>query len=228
MTWDRNAAHDGVKVRIADDQLRDNWDAFEDAFGREHNFVGDGAVNEGEHKPGECGIIFVGGSADIAAASVAKEGSGALAYDTDNKVFKIWNGSSWDDKEYLRAAGDTLKVDLAVAGEYIDGRDPSVDGAKLDNSSFHSNFGFAARGYVAHGGTVPLPDGFEKEDCSLIVTNTIWYDVGIYNWVYQVNCSWDANWVVTAQLWCHPWYTALTSSSYQSPYYFIVAASHTS
>jgi hypothetical protein len=100
-------------------------------------------------KAGKASVIFYGTTADITALSGMSQG--AWAWDTTLKVLKYYTGSVWiavdidhgslsgladdDHPQYynLTKAGQTITESLLVTAlKTIDGRDISVDGAKLD------------------------------------------------------------------------------------------------
>ncbi len=172
MTWDRTVPNDDTKVKAADDAFRDNFGGLEDALNREHVFAGDGASAEGQHRPGLVGVIFVGPTS-AGSALASKEACGALWYDTSANAFKTWNGVEWREYDHIKTAGDTLIVDWYVPGSFIDGRDPSVDGAKLDNIPFGGDYMEVAEVDQAdHEDVIPVIAGFTKEQCFVFIHNT--------------------------------------------------------
>jgi len=180
--WDRTLPSLATKVRSVDDYFRDNFVALQDALGREHIFVGDGGSTEGQHNPGLVGILFVGATSACSAlsAGVGIEGSGAIHYDTWTHKFNTWDGGAWVAYDFLQASGDTITAAWTVPGSYLDGRDPSVDGAALDSMSVSANEVAVWTGTVADGSTVNvhtvLP-GWKRttHECHIFVHNmNVW------------------------------------------------------
>lgn len=178
MAWDRTVPNDDTKVKAADDAFRDNFGALQDSLGREHTFAGDGASAEGFHKPGLTGVIYVG-STSACSALASKEGCGALCYDTSANHFMTWNGTEWRTFDHIKTAGDTLIVDWYVPGSFIDGRDPSVDGAKLDNIPPYGDYVEIAEIDQADNEDIILvPAGFDKDQCQVFIHNTGLFNTG--------------------------------------------------
>lgn len=171
MAWDRTVPSDDTKVKAADDAFRDNFGALDDALGREHVFAGDGASAEGYHKPGLVGVIYVG-STSACSALASKEGCGAFCYDTSANCFQSWNGVEWRKYDHIKTSGDTLIVDWYVPGSFIDGRDPSVDGARLDTMAPYGDYIEIVEVYqFDHEDIIPVPGAFLKEQCQVFIHN---------------------------------------------------------
>ena len=206
MSWDRTIPNDDTKVKAADDAFRDNFSALEDALAREHIFAGDGGSDEGKHKPGLVGVLYVG-STSACSVLASKEGSGALCYDSTSCEFKIWNGSVWVAYDHIKTAGDTLIVDWTVPGEFIDGRDPSVDGAKLDNIAPYGDYvEIGEIDQADHEDVIPVLDGFTKEQCHVFIHCMGYFNVSaegadyyikdLYCWTHDpavgpASCGWQ-------------------------------------
>lgn len=230
MTFDRTRPDTTAKVRAADDNLRDNWAAIADAIGREHVFDGDSSSDEGQHLPGRTGIVYVGPASAASGANATlgcREGAGALVYCTDTKAFLIWDGGKWVERKFLKTAGDTISHAWTVGGAYIDGRDPSVDGTKLDTCSASSDYCAIARGTVADGGTIPEISGFDKTDCAVIAHNCGIWSLAAQQYAFRIRCIVNATtWAVTSDVTYHM-YGLAVKTQYPTAYYMVVGRKHT-
>ncbi len=132
--------------------MPENWTYIQTRFAVDHTFPGSLNVNAGLHKAGQCRVFFYGPASAIAALTGSP--SGAMAYDTQNKRLKYYTGSAWSAfDDLLHKYNDQMTGNLVVSSAIFDGRDPSVDGAKLDTISENAT-SKGASGKV--GGSVPL------------------------------------------------------------------------
>lgn len=211
MAWDRTVPNDDTKVKAADDDFRDNFGALQDALNREHYFAGDGGSAEGRHRPGVTGVIFVGPTSACSALA-SKEGCGALCYDITLNCFQTWNGVEWRQYDHIKTAGDTLIVDWYVPGSFIDGRDPSEDGAKLDNIPPYGDYvEIVEIDQFDHEDIIPVPAEFSKEQCNVFIHNLAkfnlaasdsnYYPKHVYCWTHDpVSQPASTGWQVVSQV----------------------------
>lgn len=137
---------DTDEAKYGANKIRELKTAIQERMDIEHTFSN---AATGAHILGRCGILYYGTTAAIAALSSPPAGS--LAFDTTLNVIKYANGTAWvtptldhgaldgltddDHTRYISAnkVGQTLEQNLDVTANItIDGRDLSVDGAKLD------------------------------------------------------------------------------------------------
>lgn len=83
------------------------------------------------------------------------------------------------------AQGVAVQSSLEVQGNIIptglvDGRDVSVDGAKLDGISANARNVAVGRGQISDGQVIPLPAGFTEGQCAWLVSPAI-YDPGFFD-----------------------------------------------
>jgi hypothetical protein len=81
--------------------------------------------------------------------------------------------------------GVQVQSDLDVQGDIaptglVDGRDVSVDGAKLDGISANAKNVGILRGQVSHLGIIPLPTGFTEGQCFWLVSPAV-YNPGFFD-----------------------------------------------
>lgn len=183
-----------TKVKTADDNFRANWDAVETAGSRQHEFEGDNSDDEGQHIPGKVSVLQVAPTSAVsayglsAAGGPSVEGKGAIVYDTWAKAFKTWNGSAWSTIDHAKASGDTLDTTWTVDGEFIDGRDPSVDGTKLDTISCSADDISITHGVASHGGSVEVADGYTVANSAIFMHNCGVWSLAPYQ-CYYIGCS---------------------------------------
>jgi hypothetical protein len=91
-TYDKTKPDGTVDSPSDPSQITDNYACLEDALNREHIMDGDGSADEGEHRPGECGVLKVDTFAVIDALT---DIAGGLAFATDYADFLTNGGSGW-------------------------------------------------------------------------------------------------------------------------------------
>jgi hypothetical protein len=145
--FDKTKPAGSTKLRLSDDQIRDNWDALQDAIARNHDFPTGYGADAGEHTV----VDLQNQSGDPATptgrlklyAKTVTDKIRLFFKDAAGDVFNLLDhgnleGLSDDDHpEYLRLdkESQTIAQDVAVAdGIKIDGRDISADGAILDGT----------------------------------------------------------------------------------------------
>jgi hypothetical protein len=90
-TWDKDQPAGTLKVREADDYIRANNDALEDALNREHTFPGTYGSTAGNHVLGGVGVVLADTKTNLGSGSGIK---GSIHYATDEKVIYRDTGSS--------------------------------------------------------------------------------------------------------------------------------------
>lgn len=160
--------------------MPENWVYIEDSFGKEHKFPEPASawgVSWGKHRSGLCRVLFAGPPASINA--LADPASGAMAYDTTEDATRLiyFDGSVWqffDDLVHPIGgwfSGDLEVLPASAGSGMLDGRDPSVDGARLDTMSTYSRtFGVNFDDYMTNGQTLDKPNTptditWENSDC---------------------------------------------------------------
>ena len=149
VTWDSAfelVPADTEEAKYGADEIRDLKLAISERLELEMNFK---TGTQPLIKAGKAAVVYLGDTAAIAALTGMS--TGALAWDTTLKVLKRYSGATWaildldhgalsgladdDHTQYLNLtkAAQELTENLAVTAlKTIDGRDLSVDGAKLD------------------------------------------------------------------------------------------------
>jgi hypothetical protein len=112
--------------------------------------------------------------------------------------------------------GVAVQSDLEVQGDVsptglVDGRDVSVDGAKLDGISPFAKNVTASRGQIAHGGIIPLPAGFTEAQCAWLVSPAL-FDPGLFdinetgaNAQFRIECFTQAGGGTNREVVCRWW-----------------------
>jgi len=90
LAWNKSQPTSATKVKDADDYIRGDWVAFNDALGREHQNMSN--ASSGEHKPGRVSAVKIDTAATISAMSSL---DGAIGFATDIWDFIINDGSTW-------------------------------------------------------------------------------------------------------------------------------------
>lgn len=183
MTWNQLLPALDTKVKVADDRIRDNWAAWIAAASREHWFDGGTYASAGQHIPSKVGVMRATTTAALSTYGVSSgstiEGPGAFAYDDTLGAFKTWSGSAWVTRDFINRKGDSLTVEWTVAGSYIDGRDPSLDGAKIDSISSSADETTVVHGTIeSFPASVGVPYGFAHNECHVFAHNCGVWQVG--------------------------------------------------
>jgi hypothetical protein len=92
MTWDTTRPVPLTKIKDGPTVYQENWTALEDWSNVEHSGLDVTTSLSGHHLPGKCGLIMVAPSATIEALTNV---ACAMAYDTDNHLFKYNTGAAW-------------------------------------------------------------------------------------------------------------------------------------
>lgn len=132
MAWIVNRPIASTKLRDADNYIRNNFIAIDDAISREHNNIS-AESNPAQELPGLCNIIKVGTTTVISALS---DVDGGLAYTTDMYDFYVNNGSGWNRARQMATGAKCLFWQAAAPnGWTIDTSSKLADAAILINSS---------------------------------------------------------------------------------------------
>jgi hypothetical protein len=140
----------------------------------EHIF-GVGTTTDGQHKPGLCGICYVGTTAEIAALSSPP--GGAIAFDTDLGVFKYYDSAVWSSVSVTGFTGNPASMLLTDTGLvspqgrfriYCDDNIVSID-AYQDSLTWGSIFQFSRDGSVGASGALNM-GGFKVTDVANATT----------------------------------------------------------
>lgn len=121
---------------------------------REHTFPGTYAATSGMHKPGYCGIEFVGNTAAIAALSSPP--TGARAYNTQTKLPYYFDGTDWVAYDMVtKSTTQTITGNKTFSGDNIFSGANTVSGLMTfatipvgPNSGPTSNNQFSRKKYV--------------------------------------------------------------------------------
>lgn len=115
-----------------------NWAYLAAALAKGHTFPGTYGTTGGKHLTGKCRVLYYGVTADINALSSPP--TGAMVYDTTLFRLKRYTGSAWAEfTDLVHTQNGFMTGNLVVSGSMMDGRDPSVDGAKIDTVGENSN-----------------------------------------------------------------------------------------
>jgi hypothetical protein len=167
----------GTKVKTADDNFRSNWSAIENAFNTQHKFDGGTFASAGQHEQGKVSVITVAPTSAVSALGLSAEGGpsvegrGAIVYDTWTKSFNTWSGSGWTAYDHAKASGDTLTQAWTVGGSFIDGRDPSRDGAKIEAVSVSADDITISHGTATSGASLAVATGYSCAESAIFVHN---------------------------------------------------------
>jgi len=119
MAWDSTKPTVSTKVKDVPSILQENWYVMENwtEFGEHGGILG---TSPGVHFPGECQIIKVGTTAEVAAGSNVK---GSIAFDTTLHAFKFNTGAAWTNMGVPIKSGVIMLFyqDIAPIGWTIDG-----------------------------------------------------------------------------------------------------------
>ncbi len=83
MAWDKDQPAGTLKVREADDYIRANNDALEDALSRQHTFPGTYGSTAGKHTVGEVGVLLVDTKTNLGTGTGVE---GAMSYASDTET----------------------------------------------------------------------------------------------------------------------------------------------
>jgi len=111
--FDKTKPAGSTKVRLSDDQIRDNWDALEDAISRDHKFpTGDG-VDSGEHLQITFNAVL-GADVDPGTGKFAiypkDNGAGdpdLFCQDENDTVLKVFYGEGGTEMIFIRNSAPT-------------------------------------------------------------------------------------------------------------------------
>jgi len=98
VAWNKSYPTSATKVKDADNYIRNNWQAFDDAIGREHKAMSN--ASSGTHTLSEAGVCLLSTYATISALT---DLDGAIAFATDYWDFIINNGSGWQRARQIPA-----------------------------------------------------------------------------------------------------------------------------
>lgn len=117
MAWSSTTPAVATKIKDGPGILQANWDVIEDWTANSQHY---GITNSlsGHHKPGVCGLFFIGTTGNFPGSNVAC----AAGFDTTLGVFKYNSGSAWTNIGGLIASGTIMLFyqDTAPTGWTID------------------------------------------------------------------------------------------------------------
>lgn len=160
--------------------MPENWAYLQSALSAQHTFPGSYGIDAGKHIQGQVSYMFYGTSAEVIALDTDYDvPEGALAYDIQN--LRIWYyASGWQGFNGLvHRKNGWMSGDLEIPGEYLDGRDPSVDGARLDLiSALAVATGTIVSASVGDGENIAIPNmppsaDFERSDCYWVAVQRV-------------------------------------------------------
>lgn len=173
MAWYGSRPYGTDDIRDLVVHMPENWAYLQSALSAQHTFPGSQyGLDAGKHIQGQVSYLFYGTSAEIITLHTDYNvPEGALSYDTEN--WRLWYyAGGWEGFNGLvhRKLG-WMTGNLHIPGPYLDGRDPSVDGAKLDLiSALAVASGVQAQASVQHDEFINVPTtppsaNFERSDC---------------------------------------------------------------
>lgn len=149
-----------------------NWAYLEATLSAQHTFPGSYGIDAGKHIQGQVSYLFVGTSAEVVALDTENDVPlGALSYDTENWRLWYYVGGWQGFNGLVHRKFGWMTGNLYIPGPYLDGRDPSEDGAKLDliadmavATGVQTDETIGDGAYINIPTTPPSAD-FERSDC---------------------------------------------------------------
>lgn len=188
VTWDTGFEADPAdldEAKYGASEIRELKLAIRERAEEEHDWEAGGL-----HMPGKVSCVYEGTTAEIAALTGMSEG--AIAFDTDLLVFKIYSGAAWvsrggldhgaldglsddDHPQYLMLdkESQTIMQNVAVDTDItIDGRDISDDGSTLD--AIETRLDTYSGAMLGGASSLALSPGV----ASTLIFPTVWKDPG--------------------------------------------------
>ncbi len=107
-TWDKTKPAGATAVQDSDDEIRDNFDALEDALGREHTFAGTYGSTAGKHAAITCTTIVSTGNVTVGGNLLTMGGaSGGIIRDVQDNFLTIAGGNAINDGANIALYGST-------------------------------------------------------------------------------------------------------------------------